>query len=50
MVYLLTVVYAQGLEYWVEKFRLLANLDYHPMVISVMELMHTVKEHIIFYK
>ena len=47
---LLTLAYAWGLQYWAEKFRLPTHPDYHPWVMSIMELMHTVKEHIIFYK
>ena len=47
---LLTVAYAQVLQYWMEKFRLPVHPDYHPLAMSVMELMHVVKEHVIFYK
>ena len=44
------LAYAQALQYWVEKFRLPAHLDYCPLVMSIIELMWSVKEHFIFYK
>ena len=47
---LLTVAYAQVLQYWAEKFRPAAHPDYCPLAMSVVELMHRVKEHVIFYK
>ena len=47
---LLTVAYAQVLQYWVEKVRPPALLDYCPLVMSIVELMQHVKGHITFYK
>ena len=47
---LLTMAYTWVLQYWVEKFIPPAHLDYHPLAMSIMELMHRVKEHVIFYK
>ena len=47
---LLTVAYTCVLQYWVEKFRPPVHPDYHPLVMSVVELMQHVKEHITFYK
>ena len=44
------MAYAQALQFWAEKFRLPVHLDYCPLVMSIMELMHVVKEHVIFYK
>ena len=38
------------LQYWAEKFRPPAHPDYCPLVISIMELIQHVKEHITFYK
>ena len=46
---LLTMAYARALQYWVEKFRLPVHPDYCPLVMSIVELMQVVKEHIIFY-
>ena len=48
--FILTVAYAQGLQYWAEKFNLPADLDFHPLARSILELMGIVKEHIIFLK
>ena len=39
---LLTVAYAQVLQYWVEKVRLPIPNDYHPLAMSVVEL----KQHV----
>ena len=47
---LLTVAYAQVLQYWAEKFRLPVHPDYYPLAMSVVELMQCVREHITFYK
>ena len=44
------MAYTQVLQYWEEKFRLQFHPDYHPLVMSIVELMWVVKEHIIFYK
>ena len=38
------------LQYWAEKFRLPAHPDYHPLVMSIMKLMQSVKKHVVFYK
>ena len=35
---LLTIAYAQGLQYWAEKLSLPRNLDLHPLAESVKEL------------
>ena len=48
--FLLTVAYAQGLQYWAEKFNLPASLDFCPLVRSILELKESVKEHVIFSK
>ena len=42
--------YAKGLQYWAEKFNLPANPDFCPLVRSSLELMGSVKEHVIFSK
>ena len=47
---LLTMAYTQALQYWVEKFRPPAHPDFCPLVMSIMELMESVKEHVIFSK
>ena len=47
---LLTMAYAQLLQYWVEKSRPPAHLHYHPLVMSILRLMDGEKEHDIFYK
>ena len=44
------MAYAQALQYWAEKFRLPAHPDFCPLAMSVMELMQSVKKHVIFYK
>ena len=44
------MAYARALQYWVEKFRVPALLDYCPWAMSVVELMQSMKKHIIFYK
>ena len=46
--FLLTVAYARGLQYWVEKLNLPEGPDFHPLVGSVIELRETVKGHIVF--
>ena len=48
--FLLTVAYAQGLQYWAEKLNLPENPDFHPLARSVIELRERVKEHVIFTK
>ena len=47
---LLTMAYAQVLQSLVEKFRLPVHLDCCPLAKSIVELMHVVKNHILFYK
>ena len=47
---LLTMAYVQALQYWVEKFRPPAHPDVCPLTMSVIELMQSVKEHVVFYK
>ena len=46
----LTVAYAQGLLYWVERLNLPVDPDFHPLVRSVIELRERVKEHVVFSK
>ena len=48
--FLLTVAYAQGLQYWVEKLNLPENPEFHPLARSVIELRERVKEHDVFTK
>ena len=48
--FLLTVAYAWGLQYWVERLNPPADLDFWPLARSVLELKERVKEHIIFSK
>ena len=48
--FLLTVAYAQGLQYWVERLNLPTDLDFYPLVRSVLELKERVKEHVVFSK
>ena len=48
--FLLTVAYAQGLQYWAERLNPPADLDFCPLVRSVLELKERVKEHIVFSK
>ena len=48
--FLLTVAYTQGLQYWVERLNLPADLDFCPLARSVLEQKERVKEHIIFSK
>ena len=48
--FLLTIAYAQGLQYWVEGLNLPADLDFCPLVRSVLELKERVKEHVVFSK
>ena len=46
--FLVTVTYAQGLQYWVEKLHWPENPDFHPLARSVIELRERVKEHVMF--
>ena len=46
----MTVAYAQALQYWAEQVRLPVNLDFCPLVMSILELMQQVRGHITFYK
>ena len=46
--FLLTVAYARGLPYWVEKRNLAEGPNFCPLVGSVVELREMVKEHIVF--
>ena len=39
---LLTITYAQSLQYWVEKCNLPRNLDFHPLAESIRELQEMV--------
>ena len=48
--FLLTVAYAQGLQYWAERLNPPVDPDFHPLVRSVLELRERVKEHVIFSK
>ena len=48
--FLLTVTYAQGLQYWVEKLNPPDSPDFCPLVRSVIELRERVREHIVFTK
>ena len=48
--FLLTVAYAQGLRYWVEKLNLPEDPDFCPLLRSVIELKERVKEHVVFTK
>ena len=48
--FLLTMAYAQGLQYWAERLNLPADPDFHPLARSVLELKERVKEHVIFSK
>ena len=41
-----TMAYAWVLQYWVEKTRLPALLDYHPLAMSVVQLMQHVRGHV----
>ena len=45
--FLLTVAYARGLQYWVEKLNLLESPGFCPLVGSIMELREVVREHIV---
>ena len=45
---LVTVAYAQALQYWVEQVRLPVYPDYHSLVMSILEWQ--VRGHITFYK
>ena len=46
--FLLTVAYARGLQYWVEKLNLPESPDFCPLVGGVIELREAVREHIMF--
>ena len=46
----LTVAYARGLQYWVEKLNLPKSPDLCPLAGSVGELRETVQEHVTFTK
>ena len=48
--FLLTVAYAQGLQYLAEKLNPPENPDFHPLARSVIEFRERVKEHIMFTK
>ena len=48
--FLLTVAYAQGLQYQGEKLNLPENPDFCPLARSVIELKERVKEHVMFTK
>ena len=48
--FLLTVAYTWGLQYWVERLNLPADLDFCPLARSVLELKERVKEHVVFSK
>ena len=48
--FLLTVAYAQELQYWAEKLNLPEDPDFCPLARSVIELRERVKEHVIFTK
>ena len=48
--FLLTVAYAQGLQYWAEKLNWPEVPDFCPLVRNVIELRQRVKEHVIFTK
>ena len=48
--FLLTVTYAQGLQYWAEKLNPLESPDFCPLVRGVIELRERVKEHVVFTK
>ena len=48
--FLLTMAYAQGLQYWAERLNPPVDLDFCPLARSVLELRERVKEHIIFTK
>ena len=46
--FLLTVTYARGLQYWVEKLNLPDGSNFCPLAGSVVELKEMVKEHVVF--
>ena len=48
--FLLTVAYAQGLQYWAEILNPPVDPDFCPLVRSVLELKEMVKEHVVFSK
>ena len=48
--FLLTLAYAQGLQYWAERLNPPADLDFCPLARSVLDLKERVKEHVIFSK
>ena len=46
--FLLTVIYAKGLQYWVEKLNLPEGPNFCPLAGSVIELREMVREHVVF--
>ena len=48
--FLLTMAYAQGLQYWMERLNPPEDPDFCPLARSVLELRERVKEHVIFTK
>ena len=48
--FLLTVAYAQGLQYWAERLNLPVDPDFCPLARSILELRERVKECVIFTK
>ena len=48
--FLLTVAYAQGLQYWAERLNPPVDLAFHPLARGVLELRERVKEHVVFSK
>ena len=48
--FLLTVTYAQGLQYWAERLNPPVDPDFCPLVRSILELRERVREHVIFSK
>ena len=47
---LMTMAYAWALQYWAEQVRLPVHPDYHPLAMSILEVMGQVRRHITFYK
>ena len=48
--FLLTVAYARGLQYWVEKLTLQESPDFCPLAGGVIELKEVIREHVVFTK
>ena len=46
----MTVADARALQYWVDQVRPQVQPDYHPLAMSILELMQLVRGHITFYK